>query len=180
MKKKKKGFTLLELIATVVILAIIALIAIPAVMDSVTAAQEQAALNSVKGLIKAGESYYFKTLDTENEVQENENIINLIEYKGKRPQSGEMYIKASGEVVVTAEYGNKCYRKINDTIEIIDDYELCVIPPIPSTPEICFFFDEVEQSITGYDKSNSSCGTDIAIPETINGVAVTKIGAGAF
>ena len=41
----------------------------------------------------------------------------------------------------------------------------------------CFTFDAALRSITDYEPS---CGSEVAIPETINGVAVTSIGYGAF
>ena len=127
----KKGFTLVELLATIVVLGVIALIAIPTVMDSVATAKEQAALSSIDGLIKAAENYYYKRSSEGNEISEYENILSLIEYKGEQPESGQMRFLRSGTLQISAEYNNKCYRKISDTIEIIDDYEFCLLPPIP-------------------------------------------------
>ena len=86
----KKGFTLVELLATIVVLGVIALIAIPTVMDSVATAKEQAALSSIDGLIKAAENYYYKRSSEGNEISEYENILSLIEYKGEQPESGQM------------------------------------------------------------------------------------------
>ena len=49
--KKNKGFTLVELLAVIVILAIIALIATPIILNVISDAKKQAALESFKGYI---------------------------------------------------------------------------------------------------------------------------------
>ncbi len=55
----KKGFTLVELLAVIVILAIIALIATPIIMNVVDNARLEAAKRSVEGYAKALESSYY-------------------------------------------------------------------------------------------------------------------------
>ena len=52
---KKKGFTLVELLAVIVILAIIALIATPIILNVISDAKKQAALESFKGYIDGAE-----------------------------------------------------------------------------------------------------------------------------
>ena len=52
---KKKGFTLVELLAVIVILAIIALIATPIILNVINDAKKQAALESFKGYIDGAE-----------------------------------------------------------------------------------------------------------------------------
>lgn len=56
--KNNKAFTLIELLAVIVILAIIALIATPIVMDVINNAQKQAALDSAYAAVKAFEDAY--------------------------------------------------------------------------------------------------------------------------
>ena len=55
----KKGFTLVELLAVIVILAIIALIATPIVLNVINQTQEGADLRSVEGYAKALETAYY-------------------------------------------------------------------------------------------------------------------------
>ena len=55
MKEKNKGFTLVELLAVIVILAIIALIATPIILNVISDAKKQAALESFKGYIDGAE-----------------------------------------------------------------------------------------------------------------------------
>ena len=55
MKNNKKGFTLVELLAVIVILAIIALIATPIILNVIDNAKEGSAKNSAYGYIDAVE-----------------------------------------------------------------------------------------------------------------------------
>ena len=55
MKEKNKGFTLVELLAVIVILALIALIATPIILNVISDAKKQAALESFIGYIDGAE-----------------------------------------------------------------------------------------------------------------------------
>ena len=57
MKEKNKGFTLVELLAVIVILALIALIATPIILNIIKDAKRSAAKNSAYGYIDAVEKY---------------------------------------------------------------------------------------------------------------------------
>jgi len=56
--KKNKGFTLVELLAVIAILAIILLIAVPQILGVIADAEKGAFKNSVRSTIKAIELYY--------------------------------------------------------------------------------------------------------------------------
>ena len=53
--KKNKGFTLVELLAVIVILAIVALVVIPVVMGVIKDARKKAAIESFRGYMDAAE-----------------------------------------------------------------------------------------------------------------------------
>ena len=55
--KEKKGFTLVELLAVIVILALIALIATPIILNVINDAKKQAAKDSAYGYMDAVEKY---------------------------------------------------------------------------------------------------------------------------
>ncbi len=77
----KKGFTLVELLAVIVILAIIALIATPIIMNVVNNARLEAAKRSVEGYAKALESSYYIQLMSGQDV----DIKNVTaDYSGAR------------------------------------------------------------------------------------------------
>ena len=58
--KKNKGFTLVELLAVIVILAVIALIATPQILKLINDSRENSAEDSMYGYIKAVEQAYVK------------------------------------------------------------------------------------------------------------------------
>ena len=65
---KKKGFTLVELLATIAVLSVIALIAIPIVINVVEKAKKSALVSSVNGLVESANMYYT------NEIKKNTKI----------------------------------------------------------------------------------------------------------
>lgn len=108
--KKQCGFTLLELLAVIVILALIVLIATPIIMNVINDAKEGAAQDSAYGYIKAIEvasvdnmtetisaiegSYTTKNGDL---YQGNTKILG-ISFKGKKPNDGGTVTLAKGRV----------------------------------------------------------------------------------
>lgn len=68
MKNNKKGFTLVELLAVIVILAIIALIATPIILNVIDNAKEGAAKNSAYGYIDALEKANAQAILKSSEV----------------------------------------------------------------------------------------------------------------
>ena len=66
----KKGFTLVELLAVVVILAIIAIIAVPLILGVIESSKKGAFKDSVYGLLEAGDIYVASSDINENEVGE--------------------------------------------------------------------------------------------------------------
>ena len=69
MKEKNKGFTLVELLAVIVILALIALIATPIILNVINDAKKQAAKDSAYGYMDAIEKAIIA-----NDVEEEENF----------------------------------------------------------------------------------------------------------
>ena len=92
---KKNGFTLVELLAVIVVLAIIALIATPIVLNVIEKSKKNAAIDSAYGYIEA--------IETQNQLaQLNPDRYSAIEsgsvtgisvnVKGKKPSSGTVTI----------------------------------------------------------------------------------------
>lgn len=75
LKSIKKGFTLVELLAIIIIIAIVTLISTPIILNSLKVAQENSNKNSVQNIAKAGEIYY-----TEKAFN-NENITGIDVYE---------------------------------------------------------------------------------------------------
>ena len=103
---KKKGFTLVELLAVIVILAVIALIATPMIMNIIEKVKISAAEESAKGYLKAIEWYQMKSSNNGNIYQlPKEKILEvsncetqvctnyLVDIKGEYPYGEEDYLK---------------------------------------------------------------------------------------
>ena len=92
---KKKGFTLVELLAVIVILALVALIATPIILNVINDAKKQAALESLKGYIdgaekaimmnKVNEDSTFPKAD-ENGCYDLKQLDEKINIKGTKPK----------------------------------------------------------------------------------------------
>jgi len=124
---KKKGFTLVELLAVIVILAIILIIAVPTVLGIIDDANKESFRNSVRGIFKAIELYTVKNdnvdllsphliseLELSNDefingiwYMENDEIV--VEHIGTRKLSSP-YVKSSllssSFEVIKGSYGN--------------------------------------------------------------------------
>ena len=70
MKEKNKGFTLVELLAVIVILALIALIATPIILNVISDAKKEAAKDSAYGYIEAIENAIIR-----NDFEEDDNFL---------------------------------------------------------------------------------------------------------
>lgn len=90
MKINKKGFTLVELLAVIVILAIIALIATPIILNVIDEAREGAAKNSAYGYIDAVEKANVQ------KMYENQNI-NVLDGDYTISSDGKKVTKGSGD-----------------------------------------------------------------------------------
>lgn len=136
----KKGFTLIELLAVIVILAIIALISTPLIMNVIDDAKKGAFKNSAYGIIEAAElSYVMDVLEGTNEevsykYESGEQISpsgKSLDYKGEKPQNGEIKINSDGKIALAIHDGKYCAEKGYSDSEItISDKteEECKIP----------------------------------------------------
>src|SRR5574344_1184111 len=116
MKKYKEdynqtGFTLLELLAVIVVLAIIALIVTPFVTNAIKEARAGAVKNSLYGISEAAELYYAKNLE---EGITSNAVINLkdgtIAYKGKI-DNGSLLFNDNGDTKIIISSGKYCAYK---------------------------------------------------------------------
>ena len=131
--KNKKAFTLVELLAVIVILGLLMVIIVPKVTQTLKDAEKNTNMTSAENLVKAA------TLKaTNNEMTGNsENIKisyttgenqNYIDYTGEKPTSGQVQIKSNGEVAMAVRFGDYCYLK---------PYNLDDITTIPYNSNTC-------------------------------------------
>ena len=92
----KKGFTLVELLAVIVILSIILLIAVPAVKKSVDSAKKKSAENDAIMIKKIAEKYYASNLDKDEEITGVDLSSDILTYSGEKPTKGYMQFNEDG------------------------------------------------------------------------------------
>ena len=98
MKEKNKGFTLVELLAVIVILALIALIATPIILNVINDAKKQAAKDSAYGYMDAVEKYIVSSELEDKSIKDRtysvEELNNMgVSVKGSTPDNGNIEIK---------------------------------------------------------------------------------------
>lgn len=127
---KFKGFTLVELLAVIVILSVIALIATPAILNVIDNAKRGAFEARSRGIVDAAvQSYMLGQLNdnalTLTEYQyENGNLNRIkgnidVSYKGSNPENGTLLINRNGKVAIAFYENGYCASKSydNGTIE---------------------------------------------------------------
>ena len=119
MSKKYNGFTLVELLAVIVVLGIIAIIIVPRIINTVENSKQDSAIVSARGFMDSVTKYYVEknTADYEN-LGNKENGVEItgiytisngslvdssnnsisIPFTGAPPKSGSVYIR-SGEII---------------------------------------------------------------------------------
>ena len=120
MKEKNKGFTLVELLAVIVILALIALIATPIILNVINDAKKQAAKDSAYGYMDAVEKYIVSSELEDKSIQDRtysvEELNSMgVSVKGSTPDNGNIEIK--NKEVKSYDIGIDGYAVSNGEVE---------------------------------------------------------------
>ena len=119
MMNKNKGFTLVELLAVIVILAIIALIATPIILNVINDAKKQAAKDSAYGYMDAVEKYIVSSELEDESIQDGiysvEDLNKKISVKGSTPDNGT--IKIESKTVKRYDIGIDGYAVSNGEVK---------------------------------------------------------------
>ena len=116
--KNRKGFTLVEVLAIIVILGLIAVITIPIIDETLKKAKRNAAKDSAHGLTEVAKQYYYKleeaTDEPVNYTCDFKNKCSELDIEGARPTSGAIRIDSiglvSGEVTFNEKYTFCIYK----------------------------------------------------------------------
>ncbi len=199
----KKGFTLVELLAVIVILAIIALITVPLIINIVESSRKGAARSSAYGYMEGVNIFYSKellkgsnfTLNGTLNVDENGYLEdNKIEVEGTMAKGGHLTYnngKVSEGCLTINEYKVSIE---NDEVTNIEKGSCDGTSTGPVEPDVeesstdWFTFEDNDDgtaTITGvsdvWKNLEDENKYDIAIPsKSTNGNSVTKIGNNAF
>lgn len=115
----KKGFTLVELLAVIVVLAIIALIAVPTVTGIIKQSEKGAFKDSASGLLESAELYYTNYAGQELELDlSDKQTIEKLNFKGKAPTGGILYINAEGSMSLKMYNDDFCAFKYLEDREV--------------------------------------------------------------
>ena len=134
-KLKQKAFTLIELLAVIVILAIIALIAVPVILNIIDKANKSAFKDTAYVIISAGELYWAEQ-QLELEGMKDEEVTfelpastNTLGLKGN-VSTGYIKITRDGEIELKVSNERYCVTKglEEDDITITEDPGNCEIP----------------------------------------------------
>ncbi len=126
---KKKGFTLVELLAVIVVLAVIALIVTPTILKVIDNARIGAFRSSSHGIVNAAKQSYLLQQSSEEspnlteyqytngkKIRVRGNID--IDYKGSDPSSGTLLINNDGKVAIALYQDGYCALKTYENGQI--------------------------------------------------------------
>ena len=173
MRKKRNAFTLIELLAVIVILAVILVISIPRILDVIETSKKDSFKNSAQLIADSAEKKKVsdKLLGKDEEITcENVTKLSKEDY-----ESCKITFDNEGNAKVTIE-GKGKFKDLaicNGTKTSVELSDTC------STDAKYFAYEDVEGgiSITGYSIEG---GLDVVIPSNINGKQVVAIGDVAF
>ena len=171
--KKKKGFTLVELLAVIVILAVILIIAMPKISDVIKNSKESSLETTAKLIASQAEKKY-----TENQVLDGSSTIKCSDVvKLNENDYGPCKItfddKGNAKVSIVGK------GKFEGMAVCNANKNSATVSSDCSTDAKYFSYEEVVGgiSITGY---NIEGGTDVVIPSQIDGKTVVAIADYAF
>lgn len=179
--KNKKGFTLVELIAIIIIVGIIIGIISPTAMKLIEKSKVNSFREGLRSIIRSAEIYMeendLKTLPAEGiYLQDNDLDIDYADgYSGIiKYVNGEIVLQNIGN-------GKYCGNGGKDTLSVSAFTDDCIVVK----PEVqCFVMgttDTAGDTIVGYNYDNAECSvTNLVIPATVNEVPVKYIADAAF
>ena len=105
---KKKGFTLVELLAVIAILAVLALLIIPRVSKILNDARNSVDLRSAEEYVKAAENFYVASAyDQSKKALLGTNIIDSLEVN-ESDVTGKVVVYSNGTTEIALIINNKC------------------------------------------------------------------------
>ena len=154
MKRKNRGFTLVELLAVIVILALIALIATPIILNVINDAKKQAAKDSAYGYMDAVEKYIVSSELEDKSIQDGrysvEELNKKISVKGSTPDNGNIEIKNSS--VKSYDIGIDGYVVSNGEVKKVSTTKSF------KNGTAVYYNPETGKKCTGYTEANSTTG----------------------
>lgn len=201
-KTNKKGFTLIELIATILIIAILSVIAIPVVSKYIETSRRKTFVTNANIAIEAFRNDLISSLTTEDTTMTLAELNSIVEkpliespYGNEYENSSKLYVTFDEEniptysIVLYDTEGNGIFNNYGGVITPVDENDIdpsnvnrniigitTVMYSLPTVSNTAFGLSG--GSISWY---NSEIGGNIAvIPSSIGGTTITSIGSWAF
>ena len=156
MKEKNKGFTLVELLAVIVILALIALIATPIILNVINDAKKQTAKDSAYGYMDAVEKYIVSSELEDESIKDGtyrvEELNKKISVKGSTPDNGT--IKIESKTVKSYDIGIDGYAVSNGEVEKVSTTTQF------KNGKIVYYNPVSRKKCDDYTEANSKIGTN--------------------
>ena len=123
LKKKKKGFTLIELMAVIAIIAILAAVLVPTVSGYIKRAKKTAIITQVRNVVSAVETYN-ATAGSKDQIKEKDSSNNAVTLADIRTKVGAdlLEVKSINKLPSTTPY--KVLIAINADTNSIKDISI--------------------------------------------------------
>src|SRR5574344_1993998 len=147
---KNKGFTLVEVLAVIVILGVIALIVVPKVSDIISSSKKQAGMESALSYVRAVDQYVIEANDDDSKdahISNGDNLFSYITISGTKASDGKIYVDEDKNVSIALQIGAYCYKKeaVDKNTDItVTKTDTCTVEP--KTPTSCFNYKTLTSS----------------------------------
>lgn len=107
---KKKGFTLVELLAVIILIGLIAVLVVPKVTKTLKDSKESVNKSSVNGLVRTANNYYIESKmkgsfqGCSYNFTNNTNTCEGLEFTGEKPEKGKLNINEDGIVSLSVKF----------------------------------------------------------------------------
>lgn len=121
---KRAGYTLVELLGTIVVIGILVLITTPIIMDTIENSKKNSIIRSAERIIKAATIEYSTN---DKFTTEKQDILSL-EVSGEKPEYGYIQFNENEKVRLYMEQNGYCIvKKYDSELEAfkMEDVEIC-------------------------------------------------------
>ncbi len=140
---KNKAFTLIELLAVIIILAIIALIATPIILNVIEDSRKSANRSQIEILLNGAETYYANGLLNDITFDETKELYSEIKTTNEKPSNGSIKINSEGKIYLAIYLDGICYTKDFNENDIKENENI-------TNPEECAPTNDIIEVVKNY------------------------------
>ena len=127
MNIKNKGFTLVELLAVIIVLGIIMVIVIPKIGDAYNASRKKIAYENAQRLVKSFDEYYVRKKIRSNDIECEYDFTNDLNecsdfsFDGEKPISGYLELSDSGSINGNVVFNKYSFSVVNGNVTFSEE-----------------------------------------------------------